>query len=54
MSKILVIAVNTIREKLRDKILYNLLFFALLMIGASVVFGDLTIAEQKRLSPTWV
>jgi ABC-type transport system involved in multi-copper enzyme maturation permease subunit len=49
MSKILVIAVNTIRENRRDKILCNLLFFALLMIGASVVFGDLTIAEQKKI-----
>ncbi|MGH7233510.1 MAG: ABC transporter permease [Nitrospiraceae bacterium] len=49
MSRIGVIALNTFRENLRDKILYNLLFFALLLIGASVVLGDLTIAEQKKI-----
>ena len=49
MSKIAIIAFNTFRENLRDKILYNLLFFALLLIGASVVLGDLTIAEQKKI-----
>jgi ABC-type transport system involved in multi-copper enzyme maturation permease subunit len=49
MTSIVVIAFNTFRENLRDKILYNLLFFALLLIGASVVLGDLTIAEQKKI-----
>lgn len=46
---IAVIAYNTFRETLRDKILYNLLFFALLLIGGSVVLGDLTIAEQSKI-----
>lgn len=49
MRSILVIALNTFRENLRDKILYNLLFFALLLIGASVLLGELTIAEQKKV-----
>jgi Cu-processing system permease protein len=46
---IAVIAWNTFRENLRDKILYNLLFFALLVIGLSVLLGDFTIAEQKKI-----
>ena len=29
------IAVNVFRESVRDKVLYNLVFFALLLIGAS-------------------
>ena len=33
--KVLAIAINTFKETIRDKILYNLLFFALLMIGSS-------------------
>lgn len=49
MWSIAVIAFNTFRENLRDKILYNLLFFALLLIGASVLLGELTIAEQKKV-----
>ena len=44
-----VIALNTFRENLRDKILYNLLLFALLLIGASVILGELTIAEKKKM-----
>jgi len=49
MGSIAVIALNTFRENLRDKILYNLLFFALLLIGVSVLLGTLTIAEQEKI-----
>lgn len=49
MKPIAVIALNTFRENLRDKILYNLLLFALLLIGASMVLGELTIAEKKKM-----
>ncbi len=49
MWPIVVIALNTFRENLRDKILYNLLFFALLLIAASVLLGNLTIAEQNKI-----
>jgi Cu-processing system permease protein len=49
MWSITVIAWNTFRENLRDKILYNLLFFALLLIGASVLLADLTITEHIKL-----
>lgn len=49
MRSILVIGLNTFRENLRDKILYNLLFFALLLIGVSVLLGMLTIAEQGKI-----
>ena len=49
MRCLAVIAMNTFRESLRDKILYNLLFFALLLIGASVLLADLTIAEQNKV-----
>ena len=49
MRGIAVIAWNTFRENLRDKILYNLLFFAMLVIGMSVLLGGLTISEQKKI-----
>ena len=49
MSRVAVIALNTFRESLRDRILYNLLFFALLLIGFSALLGDFTIAEQKKI-----
>lgn len=47
--KILVIALNTFRETVREKILYNLLFFALLMIGSSILLSTLTIGEQSKI-----
>ncbi len=49
MWRIGVIALNTFRENVRDRILYNLLMFAVLLIGASVVLGGLTIAEQEKI-----
>lgn len=47
--RIIVIATNTFKEAIRDKILYNLLFFALLMIGASLLIATLTVGEQSKI-----
>lgn len=49
MRRVVVIALNTFRENLRDKILYNLLVFALLLIGFSVLLADLTIMEHQKI-----
>ncbi|TKB76780.1 MAG: ABC transporter permease, partial [Nitrospira sp.] len=49
LKPVAVIAINTFRENLRDKILYNLLLFAVLLIGASMVLGDLAIMEKKKI-----
>lgn len=47
--KVLSIGLNTFRENLRDKLLYNLLVFALLMIGSSLLLMRLTLGEFHRL-----
>lgn len=49
MQLLMVVAGNTFRETIRDKILYNLVLFAVLLIGASVLLGTLTIGEQARI-----
>lgn len=49
MQSLLVVAGNTFKETVRDKILYNLVFFAILLIGASVLLGTLTMGEQSRI-----
>ena len=49
MGAIGVIALNAFRESLRDKILYNLVLFAGLLIGLSVLLADLTITEHHKL-----
>jgi ABC-type transport system involved in multi-copper enzyme maturation permease subunit len=43
------IAVNVFRESVRDKILYNLVLFAILMIGASYVIGQLTAGQDVKI-----
>ncbi len=47
--RILSIALNTFRENLREKLLYNLLIFALLMIGSSIIVSRLTLGDFERL-----
>jgi Cu-processing system permease protein len=49
MNRITVIALNTFRETLRDKILYNLVFFGLLLIGSSTLLSTLTMGEQAKI-----
>lgn len=50
MIKILAIGINTFREAIRNKVLYSLLFFALLVIIGSLAFGALSVHEEVRLT----
>ncbi len=43
------IATNTVRESVRSKLLYGLLFFAVLLIGAGAVVATLSYVEQERI-----
>jgi len=47
-SRIFHIASNTFREAVRDRVLYNLIAFALLLTGAAVLVGQVSI-EIERL-----
>ena len=42
MSRVLTVARNTFREAVRDRVLYNLVFFALLMMAAAVIVGQIS------------
>ena len=42
-----VVAINTFREAVRDRVLYNLIFFALMLIGASIVVGQISIGIER-------
>jgi ABC-type transport system involved in multi-copper enzyme maturation permease subunit len=48
MNRIVAIAWNTFREAVRNKILYSLLFFALLLIMSALAIGNLTLHEEVR------
>ncbi len=50
MRPVWVLAINTFREVIRDRILYALLLFAILLIGLSLALGQLSFAEQARIS----
>ena len=43
------IAINVFRESVRDKVLYNLVFFAILLIGASYLLGQLTAGQDVKI-----
>jgi ABC-type transport system involved in multi-copper enzyme maturation permease subunit len=47
--RIAAIAALTVREALRQKLAVNLLVFALVVIGASIVLSELTFGEQYRI-----
>ena len=48
MNRILAITRNTFREAVRNKILYSLLFFAILIIVSALAIGNLTLHEEVR------
>ncbi len=47
--RIYAIAINTFREAIRNKILYSVLFFVALLLGASAFFGSVTIGNQAQV-----
>ncbi len=48
IMQIFSVARNTFREAVRDRVLYNLLIFALLIVVAAVILGDLTDGQEAR------
>ncbi|MBP1610576.1 MAG: putative transport system, permease component [Acidobacteria bacterium] len=46
---ILAIAGNTFRENIRDRILYNLILFAIIMIFSAVALGQLTLGHEDKI-----
>jgi ABC-type transport system involved in multi-copper enzyme maturation permease subunit len=47
MSRVVYIAANTFREAVRDRVLYNLIAFALLLSGAAVLVGQISIDIER-------
>lgn len=47
MRNIRVVAANTFREAVRDRVLYNLVFFALLMMAAAILVGQISIGIER-------
>jgi len=46
MSRVLIVARNTFREAVRDRVLYNLVFFAFLMMASAVIVGQISMGIE--------
>jgi len=44
-----IVALNTFREAVRDRVLYSLVFFALMMMAAAVVVGQISIGIEESV-----
>jgi ABC-type transport system involved in multi-copper enzyme maturation permease subunit len=47
MNRVGVVAWNTFREAVRDRVLYSLVFFALLMIAAAILVGQISLQIEN-------
>ena len=52
MKRAGIVALNTFREAVRDRVLYNLVFFALVMIAASILVGQVSIGIEEMVIVT--
>jgi ABC-type transport system involved in multi-copper enzyme maturation permease subunit len=49
LSRVSAIARNTFREAVRDRVLYNLVIFVLLLTGGAVFLGELSAAQESKI-----
>jgi ABC-type transport system involved in multi-copper enzyme maturation permease subunit len=50
--KIAVIALNTFRESVRDRVLYNLILCVLILVGASIFISELSVHQETKFIAT--
>ena len=49
MGLVRAVALNTFREAVRDRVFYNLLLFAVLLVGTSLVIGQLAAGQDVKI-----
>jgi len=49
LSRVLAVASNTFRETIRERVLYNLVFFAVLMTLSGLLLGHLSIRQDEKI-----
>jgi len=47
VTRVGTVALNTFREAVRDRVLYNLVFFALVMMAAAILVGQISIGIEQ-------
>ena len=48
-SRLSAIALNTFREAVRDRVLYNLILFVLLLVASAPLFGQISIGLERLI-----
>ena len=49
LGRIATITANTFREAVRDRVLYNLVLFVLIIIGAAIFIGELSGGQERKV-----
>src|SRR6478672_9362914 len=49
MTAIRSVAIAVFRESVRDRVFYNLVLFAVLLVGASILIGQLTAGQDVKI-----
>lgn len=49
MSRLAAVAANTFRETVRERVLYNLVFFALVMTASALLLGQVSIRQDEKI-----
>jgi ABC-type transport system involved in multi-copper enzyme maturation permease subunit len=49
IARVRTIAFNTFREAVRDRVLYNLVVFALIMVASALVFGQISFGIERLI-----
>jgi len=49
LSRLIAVAANTFRETVRERVLYNLVFFAVLMTLSGLLLGQLSIRQDEKI-----
>ena len=49
LSRLIAVAANTFRETVRERVLYNLVFFAIAMILSGLLLGQLSIRQDEKV-----
>ena len=49
LRRVLAVATNTYRETVRERVLYNLVFFAVLMILSGLLLKELSIRQEEKI-----
>ncbi|MBC7930114.1 MAG: ABC transporter permease, partial [Rubrivivax sp.] len=49
LSRVATIARNTFREAVRDRVLYNLVLFVLILTGGAIFLGELSAAQEAKI-----